>query len=96
LEITNIWQKSRDFSIADFFLEIFKIHRLLWIFLTGFFQLHQPMEKQRNGHSIRLALHMIFVFFTTILGIVGFEKLAFVVKPINQLWLEPADKNLEN
>ncbi len=54
------------------------------------------MEKQRNGHSIRLALHMIFVFFTTILGIVGFEKLAFVVKPINQLWLEPADKNLEN
>ncbi len=24
LEITNIWQKSRDFWFADFFLEIFK------------------------------------------------------------------------
>ena len=54
------------------------------------------MEKQRNELSIRLASHMIFVFFTKILGIVGFEKLAIVVKPINQLWLEPADKNLEN
>ncbi len=31
LEITNIWQKSRDFWFADFILEIFKIHRLLWI-----------------------------------------------------------------
>jgi hypothetical protein len=31
LEIPNIWQKSRDFWFADFFLEIFKIHRLAWI-----------------------------------------------------------------
>ncbi len=27
------WQKSRDFRFADFFLDIFKIHRLEWIFL---------------------------------------------------------------
>jgi hypothetical protein len=32
LEITKIWQKSRDFWFAEFFLEIFKIQRL-WIFL---------------------------------------------------------------
>ncbi len=31
LEITNIWQKSRDFWFAGFFLEIFKIQRLVWI-----------------------------------------------------------------
>ncbi len=31
LEITKIWQKSRDFRFSDFFLEIFKIHRLVWI-----------------------------------------------------------------
>ena len=36
LEITNIWQKSRDFWFADFFLEIFKIYRLVWIFLWIF------------------------------------------------------------
>jgi hypothetical protein len=28
LEITNIWQKSRDFRFADYSLETFKIHRL--------------------------------------------------------------------
>jgi hypothetical protein len=33
LDITKIWQKSRDFWFAAFFLEIFKIHRLVWIFL---------------------------------------------------------------
>jgi hypothetical protein len=32
LEITNIWQKSRDFLFADFFLEIYKIHWLVWNF----------------------------------------------------------------
>ncbi len=32
LEIANIWQKSQDFWLADFFLEIFKIHKLVWIF----------------------------------------------------------------
>jgi hypothetical protein len=32
LEITNIWQKSRDFWFVDFLLETFKIHCLLWIF----------------------------------------------------------------
>jgi hypothetical protein len=37
LEITNIWQKSQDFWLADFFLEIFKIHRLLWLFVINFF-----------------------------------------------------------
>ena len=33
LEITNIWQKSRDFWFVDFLLETFKIHCLVWIFL---------------------------------------------------------------
>ncbi len=33
VEITKILQKSRDFCSADFLLEIFKIHRLVWIFL---------------------------------------------------------------
>jgi hypothetical protein len=36
LEITNIWQNSADFWFAEFFLEIFKIHRLSWI-SYGFF-----------------------------------------------------------
>jgi hypothetical protein len=36
MEITKIWQKSRDFWVADFFLEIFKTHRLVWIFLWFF------------------------------------------------------------
>ncbi len=36
LEITKIWQTSRDFWFADFFLEIFIIHRLVWIFLWIF------------------------------------------------------------
>jgi hypothetical protein len=31
LEITNIRLKSQDFWFADLFLEIFKIHRLVWI-----------------------------------------------------------------
>ncbi len=31
LEITNIRQKSQDFWFADLFLEIFTIHRLVWI-----------------------------------------------------------------
>jgi hypothetical protein len=35
-EITNIWQKSRDFWFADFFIEIFNIHGLVWIFLRIF------------------------------------------------------------
>jgi hypothetical protein len=30
LEITNIWQKSRDFWFLDFFIEIIKF---LWIFV---------------------------------------------------------------
>jgi hypothetical protein len=29
LDITKIWQKSRDFWFADFILEILKIHRLV-------------------------------------------------------------------
>jgi hypothetical protein len=34
LEITNIWQKSWDFfGFQNFFLDIFKIHRLVWNFL---------------------------------------------------------------
>jgi hypothetical protein len=36
LEITNIWEKSLDFWFADFFLEIFKTHRLFRIFLCIF------------------------------------------------------------
>ncbi len=36
LEIANIWQKSQDFWFADFFLEIFKIHRLVWLILWIF------------------------------------------------------------
>ncbi len=36
LEITNIRQKSRNFWFADFFLKIFKIHRLVWIFSFEF------------------------------------------------------------
>jgi hypothetical protein len=33
MEITKIWQKSRDFWLADFFLEIFEIRSLVLIFL---------------------------------------------------------------
>jgi hypothetical protein len=36
LEITKIWQKPRDFWFADICLEIFKIHKLVWIFLWIF------------------------------------------------------------
>ena len=36
LEITNIWQKSGRFLVLGFFLKIFKIHRLVWIFLWIF------------------------------------------------------------
>ncbi len=36
LEITKIWQKSWDFWLAEFSLEIFKIHRLVWTFLWIF------------------------------------------------------------
>ncbi len=36
LEITNIWQKSGDFWFVDFFIQIFKILRLIWIFLWIF------------------------------------------------------------
>jgi hypothetical protein len=36
MEITSIWQKSQDFWFADLFLEIFKTHRLVWIFLWVF------------------------------------------------------------
>ncbi len=36
LEITNNWQTSLNCWFADFFLEIFKIHRLVWIFLWIF------------------------------------------------------------
>ena len=36
LEITNIWQKSQDFWFVDFFLQILKIRRLVWIFLWIF------------------------------------------------------------
>jgi len=36
LEITKIWQQSRDFGFPDIFLEIFKIYRLIWIFLCIF------------------------------------------------------------
>ncbi len=36
LEITNILQKSSDFWFTDFFLEILKIHGLVWIFLWIF------------------------------------------------------------
>jgi hypothetical protein len=36
LEITTVWQKSQDFYLIDFFLEIFKIHKLVWIFLWIF------------------------------------------------------------
>jgi hypothetical protein len=32
LLVTNIWQKSRDYWFADFFLVILKIHWLVWIF----------------------------------------------------------------
>ncbi len=32
MEITKILQKSRDFCSANFLLEIFKIHRLVWDF----------------------------------------------------------------
>ncbi len=35
-EITNIWQKSRDFCFGLVFLETFKIQRLAWIFLWIF------------------------------------------------------------
>jgi hypothetical protein len=31
LEITNMWNKSPDVWFADFILEIFKIHRTVWI-----------------------------------------------------------------
>jgi hypothetical protein len=31
LEITNISKKSQNFWFADFFLKIFKIHKLIWI-----------------------------------------------------------------
>ncbi len=30
--MTSIWQKSRDFWFANFFLEIFQIYRMVWIF----------------------------------------------------------------
>jgi hypothetical protein len=33
LEITNNWQKTRDFWFKDFFLEIFRIQRLLFFLL---------------------------------------------------------------
>ncbi len=36
LEITKIWQESRNFWFADFFLEILKIHSQVWIFLWIF------------------------------------------------------------
>jgi hypothetical protein len=36
-EITKIWRKSRDFWFADFFLELFKIHSLVWILLAWIF-----------------------------------------------------------
>jgi hypothetical protein len=36
VEITKMLQKSRDFWFAIFFLKIFKIHRLVWIFLWLF------------------------------------------------------------
>jgi hypothetical protein len=32
----DLGKKSRDFWLANFFLEIFKIHRLVWIFLWIF------------------------------------------------------------
>ncbi len=34
LEIANVWQKSRDFWFENFFHENFKIHWLVWIFLS--------------------------------------------------------------
>ncbi len=40
LEITKIQQKSGDFWFADFFLEIFKIHRLVWNFLNYLCDFH--------------------------------------------------------
>jgi hypothetical protein len=36
LEITDIWQTLGDFCFIDCFLEIFKIQRLVWIFLWIF------------------------------------------------------------
>jgi hypothetical protein len=36
LEYTNIWQKSRGFLFVYFFLVIFKIHRLVLIFMWIF------------------------------------------------------------
>jgi hypothetical protein len=36
LEITKICQRPKDFWFAEFFLEILKIHRLVWIFLRTF------------------------------------------------------------
>ncbi len=36
VKITKVWQKSRDFWFAHFFLRILKIHRLVWIFLWTF------------------------------------------------------------
>jgi hypothetical protein len=32
LKSQTFWQKSQDFWFADFFLAIFKIHKLVWIF----------------------------------------------------------------
>ncbi len=40
MEITKIRPKSQDFCFADFFLEIFKIHRLVRIFLWIFGYFH--------------------------------------------------------
>jgi hypothetical protein len=36
LKITDIWRKPQDFWFVDFFLEISKIHSLVWIFLWIF------------------------------------------------------------
>jgi hypothetical protein len=36
LEITKIWQKWQAFWFANFFLEVVKIHWLVWIFLLLF------------------------------------------------------------
>ena len=52
LEITNIWHMSRDFWFTDFFLEILKIHRLLWIFLwilVVFNMIHQNSVYQKTN-----------------------------------------------
>jgi hypothetical protein len=57
LEITNIWQKSQDCRFVNFFLEIFKFHSLLGIFLWIF----GGFEFTASMYCLKLLLKRCFV-----------------------------------